>query len=317
MVKNKNLLKDIDFENKNVIITGASRGIGYNLSKRFIELGANLSLCSKNYSNLKKAVNKLNKIKKKKQKIFYMKVDISKNNDIKKFYQRSLKNFNTIHILVNNAGIYGPKGFSESVNWSKWVNAIKINLFGSVYITRLLIKHFKKNNYGKIIQLAGGGVAGPLPMMSAYGVSKVAVVRYMHSLSEEVKKYNININIVAPGTINTDMLKEILRDGKSKVGEHHYKKAIRQKKIGGTPMSKAVDLIIFLSSDISSGLKGKIINAIWDDWINLINQIKKIQSSDIFTLKRIHPSDRGFKWGGVNKKLKFDTQFGPYRFNKK
>ena len=75
-------------------------------------------------------------------------------------------------------------GFSESVNWSKWVNAIKTNLFGSIY-SRLLIKHFKKNNYGKIIQLAGGGVAGPLPMMTAYGVSKVAIVRYMHSLSEK------------------------------------------------------------------------------------------------------------------------------------
>ena len=81
------------------------------------------------------------------------------------------------------------------------------------------------------------------------------------------------------------MLNEVLREGKSKVGEHHYKKALIQKKIGGTSMSKAIDLIIFLSSDVSSGLKGKIINAIWDDWINLINKIQKIQSSDVFTLK--------------------------------
>ena len=68
-------------------------------------------------------------------------------------------------------------------------------------------------------------------MMTAYGVSKVAIVRYMHSLSEEVKKFNININTVAPGTINTDMLNEVLREGKSKVGEHHYKKALIQKKL--------------------------------------------------------------------------------------
>ena len=157
---------------------------------------------------------KLNKIKTKNQKIFFMKVDITKKEQVDKFYKSSLKKFKIIDILINNAGIYGPKGYSENVNWNKWKKAIEVNLFGSIMITRNIIKHFKKNNYGKIIQLAGGGVAGPLPMMSAYGTSKIAVVRFMHSLSEEVKNFNININTVAPGSINTDMLKEVFKGPK-------------------------------------------------------------------------------------------------------
>ena len=83
-------------------------------------------------------------------------------------------------------------------------------MYGPILLTRLIIKHFKKNNYGKIIQLSGGGVSGPLPFLNAYGTSKIAVVRYMQSLSEEVKNYNININTIL-GAINTDMLKEILK----------------------------------------------------------------------------------------------------------
>ena len=301
--------KKIDFTNKNVMITGASRGIGFELAKNFLKLGANLSICSQSYINLKKAIMKLNKIKTKNQKIFFMKVDITKKEQVDKFYKSSLKKFKIIDILINNAGIYGPKGYSENVNWNKWKKAIEVNLFGSIMITRNIIKHFKKNNYGKIIQLAGGGVAGPLPMMSAYGTSKIAVVRFMHSLSEEVKNFNININTVAPGSINTDMLKEVLKEGPKIIGEHHYKKALFQKKMGGTSIKKATDLIIYLSSDLSNHIKGKIINAIWDDWKNLLSHKNILESSDIFTLKRINPFDRGFKWGIVRKKSKFDTLF--------
>ena len=310
-------LKKINFINKNVIITGASRGIGYQLAKNFLKLGANISICSQNFNNLKKAIVKLKKIKNKNQKIFFMKVDISKKKDVDKFFKFSVKEFKSIHILINNAGIYGPKGFSETVNWNKWIKAVQVNLFGSILIARHIIKHFKKNNYGKIIQLAGGGVAGPLPMMSAYGCSKIAIVRFMDSLSKEVKDYKININTVAPGSINTDMLKEVLKEGPKKIGNHHYKKALFQKKMGGTPIKKAIELITYLSSDSSNHINGKIINAIWDDWLNLSKYKNILNSSDIFTLKRINPLDRGHKWGIVKKKIKFDTLFSSQNLNKK
>ena len=86
----------------------------------------------------------------------------------------------------------------------------------------------KKKNKGKIIQLSGGGAASPLPLISSYAVSKAAIVRFVENLSEEVKNYNIDINAIAPGPLNTGMLKEVLKAGPQKVGKEFYKKSLKQ-----------------------------------------------------------------------------------------
>ena len=112
----------VEFKNKNVLITGASRGIGYDIAKEFLLNGANIIICSQNQKKIKNAFKKLDILKKDYQKIFYKQVDISSTNQIKKFIKSSIKKFKRIDILVNNAGIYGPKGEIENVNWSKWIS---------------------------------------------------------------------------------------------------------------------------------------------------------------------------------------------------
>ena len=94
--------------------------------------------------------------------------------------------FPQVHILVNNAGVYGPLGPIEDVDWDAWVRAIEINLFGSVLMCRALLPHFKPQRYGKIIQLSGGGATNPLPRISAYAASKAAIVRFAETLALEV-----------------------------------------------------------------------------------------------------------------------------------
>ena len=85
-------------------------------------------------------------------------------------------------------------------------------------------------NKGKIIQLAGGGAASPLPLISSYAISKAAVVRFVENLSEELKDYNIDINAVAPGPLNTGMLEEVLKAGPKRVGKNFYNESVKQKK---------------------------------------------------------------------------------------
>ena len=157
--------------------------------------------------------------------------------------------------------------------------------------------YFKKKNKGKIIQLSGGGAASPLPLISSYAVSKAAVVRFVENLSEELKDYKIDINAVAPGPLNTSMLDEVLKAGPKKVGKNFYNKSLKQKKTGGTPFIKACELILFLGSKYSNGIKGKLISALWDDWKNWINYKELLQSSDAYTLRRIVGKERGFEWG--------------------
>ena len=144
MTKKSHNLKNIDFKNKNIIITGASRGIGFETAKEFLKLGASISICSKNFKNLDYAVKKLTKFKSENQKIIFQVVDLTKEKKIIQFIKHSIKSFKQIHVLVNNAGIYGPKGQSENINLKDWKKTFDINFFGSVIFSKYLVKHFKK-----------------------------------------------------------------------------------------------------------------------------------------------------------------------------
>ena len=300
-----------NLNNKVTIITGASAGIGFEVAKSFVKNGSNLVICSRNLKRIKNSFKKLKKIKKEKQKIFYLKTDISSQKQVKRLVNFTIRKFKKIDILINNAGIYGPKGFIEKINWNHWIKTVQINLFGSILLCREVIPHFKKYNKGKIIQLSGGGAAAPLPRISAYTVSKVGIVRFVENLSQELKGYNIDINSVAPGTINTKMLSEILKAGPKKIGNHAYKKALKQKKLGGSSYEEACNLILFLGSNYSNGISGKLISAIWDDWNNWPNYKSMLSKSDLFTLRRIIPRDRGVKWGQLIKKSIYDRSLVP------
>ena len=221
---------DYNLTNQVVLITGASKGLGYEIAKYFLKFGSNLMICSRNDIRIRKAYKKLNKIKKKDQKISYSVTDISSFKQVKKLINKTIKRFKKIDVLVNNAAILGPIGHIEKINWNEWVKTIQINLLGSVMLCRIVVPYFKKRNKGKIIQLSGGGAASPLPFISSYAVSKAAIVRFIENLSEEVKEFNIDINAVAPGPLNTGMLEEILKAGPRKVGKNFYNKSLKQKK---------------------------------------------------------------------------------------
>jgi 3-oxoacyl-[acyl-carrier protein] reductase len=155
----------------------------------------------------------------------------------------------------------------------------------------------KNNHYGKIINLSGGGATAPLPYISAYAASKAAVVRFTETIAEECKDYGIDVNAVAPGALNTRLLDEILVAGEEMVGKQFYEKALQQKEGGGTPLQKGADLCVYLASAESDGITGKLISAVWDPWPAFNQRKAEIMSSDLYTLRRIIPNDRGKDWG--------------------
>jgi 3-oxoacyl-[acyl-carrier protein] reductase len=140
----------------------------------------------------------------------------------------------------------------------------------------------KKNNFGRIIQLSGGGATAPMPNFSSYAVSKTGIVRFVESIAEECRRFDISINSVAPGAMNTRMLDIALKAGRKKVGLH-YNKLLKQKKDGGAGFNRAVGLINFLI--INGKISGKLISAIWDPW-DKKNFFKKLKDKDIYTLRR-------------------------------
>jgi NAD(P)-dependent dehydrogenase (short-subunit alcohol dehydrogenase family) len=222
--------------------------------------------------------------------------DVSDPADSEELVEAALRRFHRLHVLVNNAGVYGPKGTIDEVDWNEWAAAIRVNLLGSVLMARAALPHFKSHRYGKIVQLSGGGATAPLPRISAYAASKAGIVRFAETLAEEVREFSIDVNSIAPGALNTRLLDEVLEAGPAKVGQDFYERAVRQQTEGGTPPERAADLAVFLGSSLSDGITGKLISAVWDPWETLADHVAELRSGDVYTLRRIVPKDRGLDW---------------------
>lgn len=286
----------MQLKGKNAVITGSNRGLGKAITEQFVAQGANVLVCARNEKLLELTRLEVSQKAKKFQKIYATKVDVADRESLNNLYKTALEKFGRIDVLVNNAGIYGPKGAIEEIDWDEWVRAININLLGTVLACKMFVPHFKKNGQGKIINLSGGGATAPLPYLSAYAASKAAVVRFTETLAEELKGTGVEVNCIAPGALNTRLLDEILEAGPQKVGKSFYERAVAQKQQGGTPLIKGAELCVFLASQKSNGITGKLISAVWDAWNELPDHLEDLKS-DIYTLRRIVPKDRGMKWG--------------------
>jgi NAD(P)-dependent dehydrogenase (short-subunit alcohol dehydrogenase family) len=282
---------------KVAIITGANQGLGFEIAKTYVAAGAEVMLCARNFSMLDKAQAELKMVARRDQKIITKVADVSVATDVQSLVKETLDQLGACHILVNNAGIYGPKGEIETIDWDEWIETIAINVFGSVLVCRELIPYFKQQGYGKIIQLSGGGATNPLPRISAYAASKAAIVRFAETLAEEVRGTGIDVNSIAPGALNTRMLDEVLEAGPEKVGKDFYERSLRQKESGGAPISRGCELALFLASSESDGITGKLISAVWDDWEHWPEHLDELSRSDVYTLRRIAGRDRDCEWG--------------------
>ncbi len=292
MNANAGLLKD-----RSAIITGASQGFGLAVAGEYVRAGANVMLCARDGDALERAREEIQSLAGPTQRVWAQRADVSREEDVEALMKRAFAVWPRVHILVNNAGVYGPKGPIEAVDWREWVRAIEINLLGSVLMCRAVLPHFKRHRYGKIVQLSGGGATNPLPRISAYAASKAAVVRFVETLAEEVRDEGIDVNAIAPGALNTRLLDEVLQAGPEKVGSAFYDRSVKQKAQGGAPLEQGAGLAVFLGSEASDGITGKLISAVWDPWEQLPQHREELRATDVYTLRRIVPRDRDLNWG--------------------
>jgi len=279
------------------IVTGGSHGLGLEIARTFVAAGARVYVCGRDATALGRASSELESIASHAASIAAAAIDISDPDAVERLVSDALERFSRIDVLVNNAGIYGPKGLIEDVAWDEWEAAVRVNLFGSVLCCRAVLPHFRANGYGKIIQLSGGGATSPLPRLSAYAASKAAVVRFAETLAEELEGTGIDVNAIAPGALNTRLLEQVLEAGPEGVGESFHARALEQRANGGTPLDLPARLAVFLASEASDGITGKLISAPWDPWEELPEHVGELRGSDVYTLRRVVPADRGLPWG--------------------
>ena len=284
-------------EGRTALITGGSQGLGLAIARAFVEAGAGVMICARDGELLEKARAELAGLASSDQTVVARAADVSQPEEVDELVLAALEAFPQLHILVNNAGVYGPMGLVEDVDWMAWVRAIEINVFGSILMCRAVLPHFKAHRYGKIIQLSGGGATNPLPRLSAYAASKAAIVRFAESLALEVKGGGIDVNAIAPGALNTRMMDELIAAGPEVVGQAFFERMKRIADEGGTPLADGAGLAVFLASAASDGITAKLLSAVWDPWPRLPDHRADLDRTDIYTLRRVTPADRSLDWG--------------------
>ncbi len=276
------------------IVTGANRGLGEAIARRLADDGLSLLLAARDAGPLRAVGEELAGSAAADQRISWQTADVSDRGAVERMAASAREELGRIDVLVANAGVYGPLGSIESVDWDDWVRAVEINLFGTVLCCRAVVPTMREQGAGKIVILSGGGATAPLPRISAYAASKAAVVRFAETLAEELQGTGIDVNTVAPGALNTRLLDDVLAAGPDRVGARFYERSLRQKAEGGTPLEVGAELVSFLASPESDGVSGRLISAVWDDWRDLPAQRERLAGSDVYTLRRIVPSDRGW-----------------------
>lgn len=270
-------------KDKVAIVTGSGRGIGRAIALAFAKEGGEVVVVSRTLPEIEETAEKLRALG---GRVMVVRADVSKKEHVENLVRSVIKEVGRVDILVNNAGVQGPIGPLVVNDIDRWIQAVHINLIGTFLCCRAVLPGMMERRQGKIINFSGGGAASPRPRFTAYGSSKAAVVRLTETLAGEVKEFNIQVNAIAPGAVNTKMLHEVLEAGEA-AGEKALAAARRQLETGGTPPETAAALAVFLASDQSDGLTGRLISAVWNDWQGISERIPEIMSTDMYTLRRI------------------------------
>jgi NAD(P)-dependent dehydrogenase (short-subunit alcohol dehydrogenase family) len=286
-------LKSLALSGQAAIVTGANQGLGREIADRFVRAGASVLLVARGEPLLAQVRAELTAVAGPDgPSVHVVAADVSNPEACARVAREAARLMPSFNILVNNAGVYGPIGPLEDVDWADWVHAVQVNLFGTALMCRAVIPLFRAQGYGKIINLSGGGATAPLPRFSAYAASKAAVVRLTETLADELRDAHVDVNAVAPGALNTRLLDEVIAAGPARAGAQFHARAVKQQQDGGTALEKGAELAEFLASAASDGITGRLLSAVWDDWRSLPDRREQLAASDVYTLRRIVPEDR-------------------------
>lgn len=241
------------------LITGASQGIGLEVSKKLLKKKINLILCSRNIKKIKSTFdNKLCKL---------ISADLTRLRDINKIKNYILKNKIKLNGIISCHGLLGkPIDICDNKYQKEWTKIFNTNFLSNRILISKLLTLVKKNSYSKIIFFSGGGVFTTWPKFSAYSVSKTALIKYMENLALEVSNKKIIVSAIAPGFLNTNIHKKNYRI-LNKLN-NNYKKELKINKKKKPDFSNLLGLIDFLVSNKKMVISGKTISANYDNWKN-------------------------------------------------
>jgi NAD(P)-dependent dehydrogenase (short-subunit alcohol dehydrogenase family) len=289
-----------DLEGKRAIITGSSRGLGAVIAEVMGHAAADLLLVARSQASLLELRNRLFASRTEKQCFHIFAADLREPTAPGAILAEARRIWPRLDILVNNAGIIGPMGMVADNDWSAWRESVQVNLLAPAELSKLAVEWMRETGGGgSIINLSGGGATAPRPRFSAYATAKCGLVRFTETIAAEVASMGIRVNCIAPGAMNTEMLHQTLKAGPDRVGRDEYERIAKIADGGAADPRLAADLAVYLASEQSVGVTGKLISAVWDPWRFLHEHVEELRTTDIYTLRRIVPKDRGKAWANA------------------
>jgi len=238
----------LELKGKVAIVTGGSRGIGFQTAKIFSENGASVIITSKNVENLQNAAEKLDNT-------LAIAADIRNEKEVQNVIEKTMEKFGRLDILVNNAGIFPRIKQLHEISELEWNEVIDVNLTGQFRFTKFAIPYLQKTS-GTIVNVSSdaGLKAYEGFNADAYSASKAALVELTKCWALEYSKFKIRVNCVCPGVVNTDMTKPFLKTEKDRefMDNDHPLGRI------GTPEEIAKSILFLVSND-SSWITGAIL----------------------------------------------------------
>jgi NAD(P)-dependent dehydrogenase (short-subunit alcohol dehydrogenase family) len=258
-------------KDKIAIVTGAGRGIGEAIATRLCSEGAKVMVSD---IDLPAAQNVCNHLNAKGNSTLPYKANVCSKSEVEAMVKATVEAFGRVDILVNNAGlsVVGP---SVSLEESQWRNGLDVMLSGVFFCSQAVGKEMIQNKYGKIINIASVNGVVAFPERACYCAAKAGVMALTKVLGIEWARYNINVNAVAPGYVETDLVKNLASKGTLDVNEL----------AGRTPMgrlakgSEIADSVVFLASEESGYIQGQtiIIDGGWTAFGYLESWLRKDQ----------------------------------------
>jgi NAD(P)-dependent dehydrogenase (short-subunit alcohol dehydrogenase family) len=221
--------------------------------------------------------------------------DVSSQADVARLFEFAGE-CQTIGGLIHAAGVIAPVGGILDVDPAAWWETVKINLFGTFLVVRDAAARMRASGGGRIVVLSGGGASNPFPNFTAYAAGKVAVVRFVETAAIEFAPFGVEINALAPGFVATRMHAETLAAGPAAAGPDFFERTKQELERGGVSPDVGAKAAAFLLSGAAQGITGKFIAAQWDGYEGWPDHLEELRGSDLFTLRRVMPKDRGLPW---------------------
>lgn len=298
---------------RGVVVTGGSSGIGYACAEEVLRAGGRVVLSARGAERVARAVALLAG-EYGGGRVHGVVADVGVEGDVARLFREAEGWLGAVTGVIHAAGIQGPIGPTAEVEPAAWLEAVRINLFGSYLVAAAAVRVMggaevaegaaargDGGAVGSIVLLSGGGAATPFPRYTAYAASKAGVVRLAESLAVEVAELGIRVNALAPGFVATPIHEATLAAGEL-AGSEYLRRTREQLAEGGVPAELAARAAVFLLSDESVGITGRLVSAPWDRWwewperLGRSGQPGGAAADDLFRLRRIVPRDRGGEW---------------------